>query len=102
MNNMQIASDFPEQSDTSPKISFYFTVSTVYTLVSMIWFAVFNTVKARQSMPEYIERILSCLTLKNAKKEQKDCEIIELSEKKSSPNNSLSCYLENSINFLKI
>jgi len=71
------------KGDFYPMISLFFTMSIVYTFISMVWFALINEFATKNNMPKclvtiacFIERMLYC------KYFQKSLKIYDMSSKK--------------------
>lgn len=98
---MQIASEFPPQSDATLLISYHFTISSLLMLTSMVWFVFLNLFTVGHSIPALLERFLDLLMHKRSKKKVPSEKIQESEVAKLSPNETISCYLDNSEDTMK-
>ncbi|CAF0940104.1 unnamed protein product [Brachionus calyciflorus] len=69
--SLRVANDIPVQSDYLPLITVYFMVSTIYSILSLIWFIAANHMLAKSKIPSFMLKLSKLFFTGQRKKSEK-------------------------------
>ncbi|CAF1026896.1 unnamed protein product [Brachionus calyciflorus] len=69
--SLRVANDIPVQSDYLPLITIYFMVSTLYSILTLIWFIIANQMLAKSKIPNFMLKLSKLFFTCQRKKTEK-------------------------------
>ena len=81
--SLRISNDLPVQADYVPRITFFFTLSVIISLLVLAWFVHFNSIKSKDHLPKFYEILLNLIQKIKCKKSN-NLITIQSSDNKSS------------------